>query len=725
MWRGQLKYLTLWLFLAGVILIVFLQFLSGKNVNRLIQGNKKLLGEVSIQNNLRLLEADVLTVESDIRGIVISKDTANLQEVRVKSNQVKDQMVRLEKMLNEDNDAAEVNLLVHLVNEKLSFGQNTLQVFRTEGKDAGEQLINSKRGKVIRDSIVTVITRLDQQRQDNLQRITSSIESNANKARAWGFFLAAIAGLACLFTFLHVLNIGRQQQLMIARLNESEKRSKEAASVKEQFLANMSHEIRTPMNAILGFTNLLKKTNLDVQQAQYIDFIHSSGENLLTLINDILDLSKIEAGMMQLESAPFSLNGLISSVEIMFREKAKGKGLKLVVQVDQSIHDTLSGDAIRLTQVLINLLSNAIKFTEKGTVQLQITPLQTSDEMVLLQFVVKDTGIGIDLNKKQNIFERFQQAETETTRRFGGSGLGLSIVKQLVDMQHGTVQVQSEPGNGAAFTVVLPFVPVAGYEIDRPVTSTELNLTIKNACILIAEDNQMNQQLIRHLMKHWQIDYVLVNNGKEAIAALQQNTFSLVLMDIQMPEMDGYDATLVIRNELKLNVPIVAMTAHAMAGEKERCLSFGMNEYISKPIKEAELYHIIEQYTAPEAGTERAPENENVINLQYLKELSMGDAEFEHAIIRQFIVQVPEELELLKEAINKRNLTRIKNIAHGMKSSVAYVGLTEKLHPFLQRMETEAVLNNKHNHFEEDYAEVELICNIALTEVKGLQVYTS
>jgi CheY-like chemotaxis protein len=239
--------------------------------------------------------------------------------------------------------------------------------------------------------------------------------------------------------------------------------------------------------------------------------------------------------------------------------------------------------------------------------------------------------------------------------------------------------------------------------------------------VLIAEDNAMNQHLIRHLMKHWQVEYTLVSNGREAVQAVQRHAFSLVLMDIQMPEMDGYAATQIIRAELKSDVPIIAMTAHAMAGEKEKCLSYGMNEYISKPIKESELYSMIEQY-ARASSSEPA---ETVINLQYLRELSMGDAEFEHAIIRQFIVQMPEELELLEDAIAARRFPKIKGIAHGMKSSVAYMGLTEKLNPYLQRMETEAVLQPEAPHFEEDFAQVKIICDQALAEAKLLPVPVS
>jgi signal transduction histidine kinase/CheY-like chemotaxis protein len=611
----------------------------------------------------------------------------------------------------------ELQKLQSLVNEKIAFTNEILTAYASGGKERGEAVINTGRGTRIRDSIVAVIGLIDNTRQNHVQRLTSQVEMNGQRARFWGFLLAAIACIASVLTFLYIVNKGRQQQRSIAMLNESEKKVKEVAKVKEQFLANMSHEIRTPMNAILGFTNLLRKTDLDSQQLQYVEYIYSSSENLLTLINDILDLSKIEAGMMHIEEVPFSLNGLVNSVEVMFREKARQKGLHFRVEVEESLHDTLSGDPVRLTQILINLLSNAVKFTEKGSVKMEVSGAHRPEDWIMLRFVVTDTGYGIPPEKIRSIFDRFQQAEPQTTRRFGGTGLGLSIVKQLVDLQGGTVDVKSGPGKGSAFVVELPFRMVQHHEFMPATVLLPEHDAIRNARILVAEDNQMNQQLIRHLMKQWSLDFTLVNNGREVLQALKKKAYSLILMDIQMPEMDGYDTTLAIRNELKLDLPIIAMTAHAMVGEKERCLSFGMNDYISKPIRDAELYQILKQYTEGRT-VDTGPEG--MIDLQYLRDLSGGDAEFEQAIIRQFIVQVPEELQHLREAVDKRNLLHIKNLSHGMKSSVAYMGLTEKLHPYLQRMESEAVDDVENDHFEEDLTEVEAVCEQAVREARQL-----
>jgi signal transduction histidine kinase/CheY-like chemotaxis protein len=419
------------------------------------------------------------------------------------------------------------------------------------------------------------------------------------QARIWGVIMGVIACGLLVFAFWYILSLSSRQQKMIADLNESERKIKEASSLKEQFLANMSHEIRTPMNAIIGFTNILKRTNLEPDQRRYVQNIHSAGDNLLSLINDILDLSKIEAGMIQLEETNFSLRSLVTSIAAMFDEKIKEKNLYLTTEVKEQVPDILTGDAVRLTQILVNLLNNGIKFTEEGGVKLIADVVELEKEKVKLKICIIDSGIGIAKEKQKAIFERFQQAEAETTRRFGGTGLGLSIVKQLVELQGGTLTMKSEPGRGSEFIVVIGYkLPDEEKMLSDALAAAEINTTSLNEVkVLIAEDNPMNQQLIKHLMKNWAINHTVVSNGVEAIEALKKEPFTVVLMDIQMPEMDGYTATSVIRNELQLQIPIIAMTAHAMMGEKEKCLQLGMNDYISKPLKETILYNIIAQYS--------------------------------------------------------------------------------------------------------------------------------
>jgi CheY-like chemotaxis protein/HPt (histidine-containing phosphotransfer) domain-containing protein len=528
-----------------------------------------------------------------------------------------------------------------------------------------------------------------------------------------------------ILAFWYTINQGRQQQRMILALNESEKRSKDVAYMKEQFLANMSHEIRTPMNSMLGFTNLLRRTELTPTQREYVQNIHSSGENLLTLVNDILDLSKIEAGMMHLEETRFSLRSMVSSVGAMFIEKIKEKGLQFHVHIDKDLPDILSGDAVRLTQILVNLISNAVKFTDKGLINLKFTLLNQNDDRVRLRIVVADTGIGIAKEKQPTVFERFQQAETETTRRFGGTGLGLSIVRQLVTMQSGSIRLNSELGKGSEFIIELEYkLPDTEQLFSEAMADQEEQVPLQKIKVLVAEDNAMNQQLVHHLMKSWSIDHVIVQNGREAISALKEHPYSIVLMDIQMPEMDGYTTTSIIRNELKMDVPIIAMTAHAMVGEKEKCLQLGMNDYVSKPIKETVLYNIIgrhaqhiPEYTPP-PPSEKVPKLE-YISLEYLKQLSGNDPKFEREILKQFVAQTPEELSLLEKYVHDQDFDQIRRTAHSLKSTVGYVGLAEELHPLLDRMEKDAASGN-HDRLAENLEPVQEKCERALIEVKAL-----
>ncbi|MFL5771541.1 MAG: ATP-binding protein, partial [Flavisolibacter sp.] len=669
------------------------------------------------QNNLRRLETDLLTAESDIRGAVITGASEQMQSLERSNLKIDIELLNLKKNLAGQNTSGNLDNLRKLIDEKKQFNRDILATMRSQGKEAASRIVNTNRGMILRDSIINNIAQLEAVRQSELREIVASVERTGRNAQLWGFFITALALLAVILAFWYIINQGRQQERMIRALNESEKRSKDVAYMKEQFLANMSHEIRTPMNSILGFTNLLRRTELNPMQREYVQNIHSSGENLLTLVNDILDLSKIEAGMMHLEETRFSLRSMVSSVGAMFIEKIREKQLNFQVHIDKDVPDILTGDAVRLTQILVNLISNAVKFTESGDVNVHIDQMHATENTVRIRIQISDTGIGIAPEKQATVFERFQQAEAETTRRFGGSGLGLSIVKQLVEMQNGSIYVNSELNKGSTFTVELDYkIPDMAQLYSEALADQEEQVPLQKIKVLIAEDNPMNQQLVRHLMRSWSIDYTMVENGIEAIDALAKGSYSIVLMDIQMPEMDGYTATTVIRNEMKRDVPIIAMTAHAMVGEKEKCLQLGMNDYVSKPIKETVLYNIIARHAQhiPEHGPQL-----NHISLEYLHQISGNDRNFEKEILRQFLQQAPSELSELEQSISQRNFDQVRRIAHSMKSTVGYVGLADELHPTLERIEKEAASENG-MHFRPDFEQVNERCGQAMKEVEVL-----
>jgi len=391
-----------------------------------------------------------------------------------------------------------------------------------------------------------------------------------------------------------------ENELIEAKSNaeHATQKAEDSAKLKEAFLANMSHEIRTPMNAIMGFSDLLSKKVLREKEKEYVTIIKSAGENLLTIINDILDISKIEAGMMTFETNAFSIRETFKLLNIMLTEKVKEKNLELSFICNENVPDVLLGDHTRLTQIIINLAGNAIKFTQKGYVRINVKNLKNENDITLLEFSVTDSGIGISQDKLEQIFDRFQQAESYTTRKYGGTGLGLSIAKQLVELQGGTLSVKSELKVGSVFTFCIPYKNTTQTHLASEIIEKKYNMEyLSKLNILLVEDNQLNVKLILSLFSENNLKLQTSENGAKCIEKLKENIFDIILMDMEMPVMNGYEATTFIRNELKNNIPIIAMSANAMSGEREKCLSMGMNDYISKPINANLLFEKIYNLT--------------------------------------------------------------------------------------------------------------------------------
>ncbi len=373
-----------------------------------------------------------------------------------------------------------------------------------------------------------------------------------------------------------------------------------AVKSKQQFLSNMSHEIRTPMNSIIGFTKVLLKTDLSEKQKEYLNAIKISGDALIILINDILDLAKVDAGKMTFNQIPFNLAESISSMLHLFETKIQEKNLKLVKEYDVEIPEYVVGDAIRLHQIILNLVGNAVKFTSKGQVTVSVRKLKEDDEQVTIEFAIRDTGIGIPECKLENIFDDFQQATSGTSRIYGGTGLGLAIVKQLVEPQGGKITVKSKVDEGSTFSFVLSFGKTKTTEeaetIRKTDTSIELKVETNEITILVVEDIILNQLLMRTLLEEFGFKLDIANNGKIALEKLKKNTYDIILMDVQMPEMNGFEATKHIRSKMKLDVPIIALTADVTTVDVDKCRQAGMDDYISKPIDEKILYNKIIKY---------------------------------------------------------------------------------------------------------------------------------
>ncbi|HEX8327772.1 MAG TPA: PAS domain S-box protein [Hymenobacter sp.] len=395
------------------------------------------------------------------------------------------------------------------------------------------------------------------------------------------------------------LDVTPQKQLE-ASLREAKGLAEISTRAKQAFLANMSHEIRTPMNAILGMSQLLAKTELTGPQASYLHAITSSAENLLVIINDILDLSKIEAGRVALEKIGFSAHAVCTQVEKTLLYKAEEKGLCYTTHVGPGVPDVLLGDPYRITQILLNLASNSVKFTEKGTVQVSCALVGMPEEdLAEIEFAVQDTGVGIEAEYLAQAFEDFSQEDSSVTRKVGGTGLGLGISKKLVELLGGQLRIESEKnvGTTSRFTLRLPVGAEQHVPAKDGIEISAFQLALQGKRVLLVEDNVFNRMLASIFLANAGLEVVEAENGQVAVSLAQEQPFDLILMDVQMPVMNGYEATAVLRQELGLVVPIIALTANAISGERSKCLAAGMNDYLTKPFKEDLLVKMVYDWT--------------------------------------------------------------------------------------------------------------------------------
>jgi len=463
--------------------------------------------------------------------------------------------------------------------------------------------------------------------------------------------------------------------------------AEDAVKAKQQFLSNMSHEIRTPMNAIIGFTKVLLKTDFSAKQKEYLTAIKLSGDALIVLINDILDLAKVDAGKMTFEKLPFKMSLSLSAMLHLFETKIKEKNLVLVKEYDQNIPEVLIGDPVRLRQIILNLLSNAVRFTNKGKIIVKVQLLREEEDSVSIAFSVSDTGIGIPEKKIEMIFDNFQQASSGTSRLYGGTGLGLAIVKQLVETQGGSISINSKMGEGSSFGFILSFSKTKT-DIETTVDPVEFDSEIDDMKVLVVEDIPLNQLLMKTLLDDFGFGCDIAENGKVAIEKMSQlessdltQSYDVILMDLQMPEMNGFEATEYVRNTMKSDIPIIALTADVTTVDLNKCKAVGMNDYISKPIDERLLYSKLISLVK-KTSIEIVAEDDLVAeplrkctNLDYLIARTKSNRGLMTEMISLYLQQTPPLIASMKQGLLEMDWDSMSRAVHKIIPSFAIMGI--------------------------------------------------
>ena len=685
-------------FCIAITLLLAVGIISYYSLNRFRNINEVENQTQTFLSDLDNINTNLKDLESGLFGFVITGDSAYLRSYE---NAGKAITAPVESINNTIVAGDKASLLKKQLNQYLDQDQYLLDTYKQDGQKAAIQIIRTGENKKTLRKIRHLISQIEND-ENRIKGISSKIAS-INAGNAMIFIIAGnIMGLSFLIGAFFLLN--RDIGIRIKTEEELSKAieiARNAKNKEEQFLANMSHEIRTPMNAIIGMTNLILNTPLEPRQTSYLKAIKQASDNLMVIINEILDFSKINAGKIEFEEVNFDLSDIVYGLYNTFKIKADEKKIKLNPIIDESLPDSIIGDPGKLNQVLVNLIGNSVKFTSRGHINIICRLLERKEDNLLIEFAVEDSGIGIPQDKLSTIFEDFVQAASDTSRKFGGTGLGLSISKKIVELQGGKIRVESNPGKGSVFSFCIWYKEGHEKPVRKERTAQHSPQELHGIKILLVEDNEFNQVVavdtLKSLIKNLTID--IAENGRIAIEKLKQKKdYDILLMDVQMPEMNGYETTRYIRQHTELgysNSPILAMTASATKPEIDECFNSGMTAFVSKPIdadillikissllnKEKDEQNNIasDNYNnEPQIVTQNtsvATDAQKVTDLTFLKSMTAGNPAQMLKYIDMFLNSVPDDWNRLKTLVADQNWPETRVVAHSMKPRINYMGI--------------------------------------------------
>lgn len=675
LWAFILVFLILSMLIGAILL-------TNANTNRTINNLQENTLEAAYAFRMNAILQQVVNqtnqVDFNLRKKIIQNDdiaTAALVEdtlrtIRRNLNELQELHFQLKL------EESEKDHFFRLMNQRLGMVDTLLSDFQ-DRKRTGSVFL-SERERQLNDSIYTYALQIQAGLENDLSSNMQAGISNSHTVGATNrlFSMIVVIAFAVLGTIL-LYRLLKHDKIM-RELQLSKIKTEQLAKAKDDFLANMSHEIRTPLHAIMGYTELLKVGKLDKKQRQQVEILNNAGSQLYSVVNDILDVAKLEDGKLRIENKPFNLRLLFAELESIFNQSAKENGIGLIVRVDRAIPPRLLGDPVRIRQILYNLLGNSIKFTETGHVKLLASLKENYAQTSKVCFEVIDTGIGIDPKYHQSIFNRFEQVPgspvEERLPATKGTGLGLSIVKGLVSLLEGEISVQSQPGAGTHFQVVLP-LPVATEQSGA--TSEEIQeefYDFSKIRVLIVEDNEVNQLFLELLMEKWKVNWAIVENGRQAVELLElDNGFDLVFMDLRMPEMSGEEALLYMQEKGLKTMPVIAMTAHAFSSDDYTLSNFGFDDWLNKPFNAHMFAEKIKIHLPDEKRSIARPASSNT-DADFKHNSGEIPPELQSRLFAIFAKSFPDSLEKLRHSIDGMDRPQAREVAHVLTGSLAAFG---------------------------------------------------